>query len=180
VVLLNSNFNALSEEERGKQLSWYQETLQALDRDGTVGLVVVACHYPPYTNSTIVSPSVEVQKLFVSPFLESAKARIFFSGHAHAAEHFRIDGKDFLVIGGGGGLQHPLLSDSESRWPDLFPQKTQKRMFHYVEGILTGRSATLKVRMLKENFSWFVDAMTVRFDFCTLPAEGDTQDGALR
>ncbi len=167
VVLLNSNFNVLSEEERAKQSAWYQETLRGLDKDGTVGLVVVACHYSPYTNSKIVSPSEEVQDAFVPPFLESSKARIFLSGHAHAAEHFRNDGKDFLVIGGGGGLLQPLLTGPESRWPDLFPQKTEKRMFHYVEGVISGASATFTVRMLNDDFSSFSDVLTVRFDFET-------------
>lgn len=102
VLLLNSNFSVLTADEQAEQLSWYQETLRELDKDSTVGMVVVACHHSPYTNSKIVSPSGDVQESFVPPFLQSAKARIFLSGHAHAAEHFRISTKDFLVIGGGG------------------------------------------------------------------------------
>jgi hypothetical protein len=173
VVLLNSNFNVLSEEEQTKQLSCYQETLRGLDKDGTVGLVVVACHYSPYTNSKIVSPSADVQEILLPPFLESAKARMFISGHAHAAEHFQIRGKDFLVIGGGGGLQQPLLTDSESRWQDLFPQRTEKRMFHYVEGIITSTSATFTMRMLNDDFSTFVDAYTLKFDFAPVSPGAD-------
>jgi len=165
VVLLNSNFNVLSEAERAKQLSWYRETLGELDNDITVGIVVVACHYSPYTNSKIVSPSEDVQESFVPPFLQSAKAQIFLSGHSHAAEHFRISTKDLLVIGGGGGLQHPLLTDSESRCQDLFPQKTEKRMFHYLEGLITSTSATFTVRLLNDDFTSFCDALAVRFDF---------------
>lgn len=171
VLLLNSNFSALTVDEGAKQLSWYQETLRELDKDSTVGLIVVACHHSPYTNSTIVSPSVDVQEVFVPPFLESAKARIFLSGHAHAAEHFRFGTKDFLVIGGGGGLQHPLLTGFESRWQDLFPQKTEKRMFHYLEGVVTATSAAFTVRMLNDDFSSFVDAITVRFDFTAVSPE---------
>lgn len=167
VILLNSNFGSLTDDERAKQLSWYRQTLERLDKDRTVVLVAVACHYSPYTNSTIVSPSEGVQEVFVPPFLESAKARIFLSGHAHAVEHFRFRTKDFLVIGGGGGLQHPLLTGSESRWQDLFPQRTEKRMFHYVEGLVTGTSTTFTVRMLNDDFSSFADALTVRFDFAT-------------
>jgi hypothetical protein len=165
VVLLNSNFNVLSEAECAKQLSWYRETLGELDNDITVGIVVVACHHSPYTNSTIVSPSGDVQESFVPPFLQSAKARIFLSGHAHTAEHFRISTKDFLVLGGGGGLQHPLLTGPESRCQDHFPQKTEKRMFHYLEGIITSTSATFTVRMLNDDFTSFCDALAVRFDF---------------
>jgi hypothetical protein len=176
VVLLNSNFNVLSEAERAKQLSWYRETLGELDNDIAVGIVVVACHYSPYTNSKIVSPSVDVQDAFVRPFLESAKARLFLGGHAHAVEHFRFGTKDFLVIGGGGGLQHPLLTSPESRWQDLFPQKTEKRMFHYLEGLFTGMSATFTVRMLNDDFSFFVDAMTMRFDFAAVRPGAATKD----
>jgi len=164
VLLLNSNFSVLTGDEQAEQLSWYQETLRELDKDSTVGIIVVACHHSPYTNSTIVSPSGDVQESFVPPFLQAAKARIFLSAHAHAAEHFQISTKDFLVIGGGGGLQHPLLIGPESRWQDLFPRKTEKRMFHYLEGIITSTSATFTVRMLNDDFSSFVDAWTVKFD----------------
>ena len=176
VLLLNSNFSSLTDDERAKQLSWYQETLREMDKDSTVGLVVVACHYSPYTNSKIVSPSVDVQQLFVPPFLESSKARIFLSGHAHAAEHFRMKSKDFLVIGGGGGLHHPLLTGFEARWPDLFPQKTEKRMFHYVEGVITETSAAFTVRMLNDDFSSFTDALTLRFDFASVRPGAATKD----
>ena len=176
VLLLNSNISVLTAEEQAKQLSWYQETLRELDKDSTVGIVVVACHHSPYTNSTIVSPSGDVQENFVPPFLQSAKARIFLSGHAHASEHFRISTKDFLVIGGGGGLQHPLLTGPESRWQDLFPQKTEKRMFHYLEGLFTGTSATFTVRMLNDDFSFLVDAMTMRFDFAAVRPGAATKD----
>jgi hypothetical protein len=176
VLLLNSNISVLTAEEQAKQLSWYQETLRKLDKDSTVGIVVVACHHSPYTNSTIVSPSGDVQENFVPPFLQSAKTRIFLSGHAHAAEHFRISTKDFLVIGGGGGLQHPLLTGSESRWQDLFPQKTEKRMFHYLEGIITSTSATFTVRMLNDDFTSFCDALAVRFDFAAIRPGAATKD----
>ena len=165
VVLLNSNLDMLTMDEGEKQLAWYRRTLRDLDSDSTVGLVIVGCHHSPYTNSMIVWPSKDAQDMFVPPFLESTKTRIFFSGHAHAAEHFRIDQKDFLVIGGGGGLQQPLLTGSESRWPDHFPQKTEKRMFHYVEGLVTESSASFTVRMLKDDFSGFYNATTLTYDF---------------
>ena len=176
VLLLNSNLSVLTVDECAKQLSWYQETLRALDKDGSVGIVVVGCHHSPYTNSTIVAASREVQEVFVPAFLGSAKTRLFLGGHAHAAEHFRMGTKDFLVIGGGGGLQHPLLIGSEARWQDLFPQKTQKRMFHYVEGLITGTSTTFTVRTLNDDFSSFFDAWTVKFDFETVRPGVDSKD----
>lgn len=165
VVLLNSNVGQLTVEEGERQLAWYRRTLKELDADSTVGLVVVGCHHSPYTNSTIVSPSKDAQELFVPPFLAATKTRLFLSGHAHAAEHFRRGGKDFLVIGGGGGLQQPLLTGDEARWPDHFPQKSKKRMFHYLECLLTDRSALFAVRMLREDFSAFYEAASVRMEF---------------
>ncbi len=148
VVLLNSNFNRMDEREAREQDRWLVRTLASLDRDPSVALIVVGCHHSPYTNSTIVDPSREVQDRFVPAFLASRKARLFLSGHAHAFEHFRVDGKDFLVIGGGGGLLHPLLMGSERRWPDRFPGP-ERRMFHYLRCTLDANAAEFTVMMLK-------------------------------
>ncbi len=101
VILLNSNFGQLTDRERTFQQSWLDSTLSAMESDTTIAAVIMGCHHPPYTNSTIVSPSKEVQESFVPLYLRYAKCRLFLSGHCHALEHFRQGGKDFLVIGGG-------------------------------------------------------------------------------
>jgi hypothetical protein len=163
VVLLNSNFGNLSPEDAQKQQAWYEETLSGLEQDTSVGFVIVACHHPPYTNSTIVSPSQEAQKFFVPPFLAAAKCRLFVSGHCHAVEHFKNGGKDFLVIGGGGGLQQPLLVGPERRWTDEFPVKTELRMFHYMRCSITAEEVRFAIRMLNDDFTTFHDALTLRF-----------------
>jgi hypothetical protein len=163
VILLNSNFGQLTDRERTFQQSWLDSTLSAMESDTTIAAVIMGCHHPPYTNSTIVSPSKEVQESFVPLYLRYAKCRLFLSGHCHALEHFRQGGKDFLVIGGGGGLQQPLLTGSERRWEDLFPAKTQKRMYHYLQCRVTGQGLDLTVRMVKPDFSGFEDAYTLSF-----------------
>ena len=163
VVLLNSNFGNLSPEDAQKQQAWYEETLARLEKDSTVDLVIVGCHHPPYTNSTIVSPSREVQQLFVPPFLAASKCRLFVSGHCHAVEHFKKGGKDFLVIGGGGGLQQPLLIGAERRWTDEFPAKTELRMFHYMRCSITAEEVRFTIRMLNGDFASFHDALTLTF-----------------
>ncbi len=163
VVLLNSNFGHLSAEEAQKQQAWYEETLERLEKDSTVELVVVGCHHPPYTNSTIVSPSREAQQFFVPPFLAASKCRLFVSGHCHAVEHFKNGGKDFLVIGGGGGLQQPLLVGAERRWTDEFPVKTELRMFHYMRCSITAEEVRFTIRMLNDDFASFRDALTLTF-----------------
>ena len=165
VVLLNSNFGQLEEREQAEQLSWLDSTLVAYESDTTVGAVFVCCHHPPYTNSTIVSPSKKVQDSFVPPYLRHPKCRLFISGHCHAFEHFRQGGKDFFVIGGGGGLQQPLLTGLDRRWDDLFPQKTEKRMFHYLRCRLNAQGVELTVRMVKQDFSGFEDVYTLSLPY---------------
>jgi hypothetical protein len=151
VILLNSNFPELTEEERREQQGWYERALRDLDGDSTVKVVLVACHHSPFTNSTIVSPAEGVQREFVPPFIRSAKAWLFLSGHAHAAEHFREQGKDFLVIGGGGGLQQPLLTGRDRRWVDHFPISSRVRMFHYARCAVSATSLSFSIQMLADD-----------------------------
>jgi hypothetical protein len=155
VVLLNSNFASLKPDERKRQRSFLDSTLAAFELDSTVRAVILCCHHPPYTNSTIVSPSGEVREDFVPLYLRYSKCTLFLSGHCHSFEHFHEGGKDFLVIGGGGGLQQPLLTGSERRWEDLFPDQSMTRMFHYVRCRITGHGLEMDVRMIKKDFSGF-------------------------
>jgi 3',5'-cyclic AMP phosphodiesterase CpdA len=164
-ILLNSNIGNLTVDEGERQLRWYERTLAELEADSTVGVIVVGCHHSPYTNSRIVTPSQDVQRLFVPPFLRTEKAKLFVSGHAHAAEHFRLAGKDFLVIGGGGGLQQPLLTGEEERWTDEFPTHGEIRMFHYLQCALTDRDVRFTFHMVKDDFAGFRDAATLVFPY---------------
>ena len=155
IVVLNSNFSFLSNDEQSAQTRWYNKELAKLDTDSTVSVVIVASHDPPYTNSTIVPPEERVQKEFATPFIKYKKCKIFLSGHAHAYEHFRKEEKDFLVIGGGGGLLHPLLPGSEQRYADISPLKNEQRFFHYVECELLPTELHFNVKMLRKDFSGF-------------------------
>jgi hypothetical protein len=165
IVLLNSNFETLSGAEQLVQQEWYKQTLSRMDADTSIGAVIVCCHHAPFTNSTVVMPSEEVQARFVKPFLRSAKARGLLSGHAHACEHFVQAGKDFLVIGGGGGLLHPLLQGSAARWIDRSPLTTERRPFHYLACRIRPDGCVLSVRVLRQDCSGFddVDPLFVPF-----------------
>jgi hypothetical protein len=140
---------------------WYLETMNSLEADSLVRGIIVACHHAPYTNSRIVDPSDDVQQRFVPRYVISPKGKLFITGHCHAFEHFRQHEKDFLVIGGGGGLQQPLLLGEERLWVDLFPQATEKRMFHYLSGVILPDSIRVVVRMLKPDFSGFENAYSL-------------------
>jgi hypothetical protein len=153
MVYLNSNFRELNHDEEIKQLDWYTKELQTLDQDPTIKIVAVGSHHPPYSNSSIVGHSEKVREQFVPPFIHSKKCRIFFSGHAHTFQHFKdtVTNKDFLVIGGGGGLLHRLKSGDPDELQDQVHWDSDYRMFHYVRGIFTQNGFLLTVMMLTED-----------------------------
>jgi hypothetical protein len=165
VVILNSNFDKLSEEERANQQAWYEGKLAALENAPHCRMVLVACHYPPFTNSTVIEPSEEVRDTFVPPFLSFPKCRLFLSGHSHAFEHFIEQGKDFLVLGGGGGLLHPLLQGNEQRWRDRFPIKTETRLFHYLRCVEGEGDLEVTCRMLEKDFLSFEEVYRIQVNY---------------
>lgn len=157
VIFLNSNFKKLSTADIQQQQSWFAATLNNLDNDPAVLVTIVACHHAPYTNSKIVGSSTLVQKYFVPDYLKSRKARLFITGHSHNFERFHQGEKDFLVIGGGGGLQQPL-STSTTRLNDL--SLSYKPAFHYLISQRKGKSLKLQSRFLKDDFSGFSDGLS--------------------
>lgn len=150
VVMLNSNFKKLSAKEIDKQEKWYVAQLTKLNDDSAIRAIIVSCHHAPYSNSRIVGSSMPVQHYFVPPFLQTPKCRLFITGHAHAFEHFNYSGKDFLVIGGGGGLHQPLDTSAKRR-PDI--AYGYKPAFHYLSIERKGDVLLLSSHFLKPDFS---------------------------
>ncbi len=156
VVLLNSNFGTMSIPEIMKQTRWYRKTLQELDADTSIEFIITCAHHSPFTNSRIVKPSKEVQRLIVPSFLESRKSQLFLSGHCHAFEHFKVKGKDFMVIGGGGGLRQPLRKGIGTL-ADL--AEDYKPMFHYITVNIIDDYLQVRSFHLKKDFSGFEEGM---------------------
>lgn len=154
VVMLNSNFKKLTKAQLKAQQEFYKTTLEALDSDRAIQYVIVGCHHSPYSNSKIVGSSTGVQENFVPLFLKSKKCRLFVSGHSHNFEHFKREGKDFLVIGGGGGLHQPLNA-GPNNLPDL--ASGYKPMFHYLCIKRFPDHLEIVSRRLKDDFSGFED-----------------------
>lgn len=151
VVLLNSNFKKLAADEVAFQQTWLEATLKNLDTDPSIKLTIVTCHHAPFSNSKIVGSSEAAQEHFLPAFNRSKKAKLFMTGHSHAFEHFNKDGKDFVVIGGGGGIHQPLREGDSLK--DL--ARDYKPMFHFVTMTRTTRSLLLASHFLKEDFSGF-------------------------
>lgn len=152
VVMLNSNFGILSAADLVTQQTWYQQTLEELDNDPSIKVVIVTCHHAPYSNSKLVGSSKLVQQRFVPPYLQSQKAKLFITGHSHAFERYEFDGKTFLVIGGGGGLRQPL-NTSPSRLPDIAAD--YKPLFHYLAVQREGDGLSLTSYCLNKDLSGF-------------------------
>jgi len=158
VVLLNSNFGKLSAEDDVAQLKWYEETLEKLDADSAIHFIISGCHHSPYTNSKIVGANKEVQQKFVPLFLASKKSRLFITGHSHNYEHYKIKGKDFFVIGGGGGLHQPLRTGADILEDIACDYKPQ---FHYLTVKRFGDKLKVNSIQLKQDFSCFEDGKSM-------------------
>ncbi len=155
VILVNSNFDELSRKEREFLFKKYSKILNMYENDTNIKHIFVACHHSPFTNSKIIASSKDVQKFLLPEFFKSKKTKLFLSGHAHAFEHFKMNGKDFLVVGGGGGIQHPLYLNDEALFQDIYSITEEKRMFHFLEIFVTAKNVSVKLNMLNNNFDGF-------------------------
>ena len=153
VLMLNTNFNKLNSGEIQKQQEWFLATMDSLDSDSGIKMILLCSHHPPFTNSKIVRPSEEVTKFFLPRFLDSPKSRLYISGHSHNLEFFeKANKKYFLVIGGGGGLTQPLYSGRKRLYSDLM-QQDKKPVYFYLVTERTGDLLHLFVRGLTKDFS---------------------------
>lgn len=158
VVLMNSNFSKLTLTEQNKQKQFYTATLAALDKNDSVKAIIVACHHSPYSNSLVVGSNMKVQEAFAKPFLKTIKGKLFLSGHSHNFEHFKIEGKTFLVIGGGGGIgQH--LNTKSSRIAcendDCHP------LFHYLMVKRNADHLSIIIREVKDDLKSFNNVLNL-------------------
>jgi len=165
VIILNSNFGNLTTTEQAKQAAFYEKALAQAEADPGIKAVIVCCHHAPYTNGRINEPLARAQTDFVPPFLKSRKCLLFLSGHAHAAEHFMHGGKPFLVLGGGGGLLHPLFIGPDRKYEDLFPSRSEKRFYHFLKVRIGEAGLVVNFEVLKHDFSGFTSVDQFSIDW---------------
>jgi predicted phosphodiesterase len=147
LILVDSNFSSLTKEQIEGQSQWYLNELEKFEKMAGIDYIIVCCHEPPFTNSRVVGPNKEVKVNFVDPFLRFQKARLFFSGHSHSYERFQMDGKFFIVSGGGGGPRHKVIIDPRKRrYQDLF-SGPELRFFHFCE--IESHNDTLALRVMR-------------------------------
>lgn len=163
VIVLNSNMSRLDDEENAEQRVWYEHLLKEYDADSSIAAVIVGCHHPPFTNSAIVDPSAEVREYFFGSFARSTKGILFLSGHAHTFEQFTEEGKTALVIGGGGGLQQPLLPEAERRFHSV--ASDVNGTFHYIVCHIEEQRLRVEVRTLTPQQSVVPSAHVIDLPF---------------
>jgi len=165
VIILNSNFGKLTMAEQAAQAAFYDKALAQAEADSAVKGIIVCCHHPPYTNGRINEPLVRAQTDFVPPFLKTKKCLLFLSGHTHAAEHFVHEGKPFLVLGGGGGLLHPLFIGRDRKYEDLFPSRAEKRFYHFLKVRIGEAGLVVNFEVLKRDLSGFTSVDQFSIDW---------------
>ena len=132
MLLVDANYGHLSQSRKKLQEARYRHCLDSLQNDTAVRAIIVCTHQPPFTNSTAVKSSKELQQRIVPLFLSTPKAALFLSGHSHNMEHFFEQGKNFLVAGGGGGLSQPLSTLQKRKYYDLMDDEQRIRFFYLI------------------------------------------------
>jgi len=153
-LVVDSNFPTLTREQIEGQSQWFLDELEKFEKNAEIDFIIVCCHEPPFTNSRVVGPNKEVKVNFVDPFLRSQRTRLFFSGHSHSYERFQMDGKFFIVSGGGGGPRHQVIIDPrKQRYQDLF-SGPELRFFHFCEIETDSDTLFFKVLRLESDGSF--------------------------
>ncbi len=155
IIMINSNFSNLDEDEIKNQLKWYRSTMDSLDSDRATLSIIVCTHHAPFSNSAIVGSSQPVKNLIVPTFENSKKSVLFISGHSHNLEYFAgAKGKHYLVIGGGGGITQPLLAMEKRTNQDLLNQES-KPIYFYLTIERNGDLLKISARGFKRDFRFF-------------------------
>ena len=142
VVLLNTNVGSMTDSAALRQEQWLAYMLRRLDADAAIMHVVVCGHHPPFTNSRITRPSTQMQHRFLPHIQRAHKTSYWFAGHAHSYERFQIEGKQYIVAGGGGApRQRVRLATEGARFADMYDGPAL-RPLHYLMLERRGRALT--------------------------------------
>ncbi|MBU3740978.1 MAG: hypothetical protein FGM24_01710 [Candidatus Kapabacteria bacterium] len=148
-VLINTNVSAMTDSADRRLRQWFAYTLRRLDADPSVLFVVVCGHHPPFTNSRITRPNKKVQDRYLWHVQHAAKTAFWFAGHAHSYERFEVDGKQYIVAGGGGApRQNVRLAREGARFVDQYDGPA-RRPLHYLMLERHGRELTCTMHPLR-------------------------------
>jgi predicted phosphodiesterase len=163
LIMVDCNFSNLTPEQVKRQDRWYLGELERFEKDERLDYVIACCHEPPFTNSRVVHPNKKVKASFADPFIQFHKTCLFFSGHSHTYERFQIEGKFFIVSGGGGGPRQKVHVDPErQRFKDQFSGPAL-RFFHVCELEVGEQGLLYRVLRLEDDGKVkMVDSIAIR------------------
>jgi len=160
-LMLDSNFSKLTARECTEQLKWLQKSLDEFEAMPEIKLNVIVIHHPPFTNSANSTPDSAVVQSILPMLGGHPKVKLFFSGHSHTYERFRIGGINYIVTGGGGA---PLDTLEPSTFPDDLYEGGLKRGHHYCLMTLYRQQCTIEMFELQDDGSWMVqDSVEVQY-----------------
>jgi hypothetical protein len=88
----------------GSQMTWLRAELEAVRNSDTLQFAVVGFHRPFWTMSNS-RPNVSKRE-YLHPIFVEYGVPFVLTGHNHCFEHFRVDGVNYIVDGGGGALTY--------------------------------------------------------------------------
>lgn len=126
LVCLDSNKAAYSRAAWAEQERWFAQTLAGFEASSLIDAVLVFSHHPPFTNSAVRQRAKLLEKRILPAFFSSSKTKAFFSGHVHGYERFVVQGKTFVVSGGGGGPRLPLRKKERRKFVDEYEMERHR------------------------------------------------------
>lgn len=153
-VLLDSNFDMMSEKAIIRQNKRYQAIIESAERNQAIQSVIVMAHHPPYSNSDL-GGNRRVQEYFLPPFERAEKTKLFLSGHVHSYERFYIKDKHYVVSGGGGGPQRAVRIDTGRPYHTDMYRDGEIRPFHFLSIKCSDRQWVVSAMMLNPTTQTF-------------------------
>jgi len=130
LVWLDSNLEGSDAEQQAR---WFEALLTEFDRDTEIRGVLVFTHHPAYTNGHGREPDAYVRSALLPAFLRANKTVALLSAHVHGYERFSVEGKAFIVSGGGGGPRVKYDRAPEGTPAPVYsPPGREQRAFHYL------------------------------------------------
>ncbi len=112
-IVLNTNFNVLSEDRIQLQWKWLKSELDSAQKKDLFSVLVM--HHAPYSSSAeYIRPIPRRLREQMVPILESYKnVQLVLSGHLHMYERSLKDNINYLIAGPSGGIYNVLSYKNE-------------------------------------------------------------------
>lgn len=105
VLVLDSNYAKLTDDEWKTETAWFQ---QQLERKDNAGWTIATAHHPLFTSGQ----HGDTKKIIADwgPILKKDKLDFYMCGHDHDLQHIEMPGwpTTFLLAGGGGAKIRPM------------------------------------------------------------------------